>query len=146
MTTETLTARQRYAALWLERKQLEEKDKQLGKELEALEQVLLDEMLNEGVQLQRVNGVTLHINRQLWAAPAAESSRQAIVHALEAMDMEGFITYNTTTLSGYMRELAREASGKDNPSKEEAQAALPAQLRDLIKVEERIRIGARRTA
>lgn len=139
------TPRQRYVTLWLERKALEERDKQLGRELEALEEVLLEEMLAEGVQYQRLGGVTLHINRQLWASPAPDVARPAIVHALEALGMEGFITYNTTTLSGYMRELARDASGKEQPSREEAQAALPPELRDLIAVEERIKIGARRT-
>lgn len=144
----TATPRARYAHLFAAKKGLEDELKDIEGELRHLEEVLLEEFLAEGMERARVDGVTIYIERQLWAKVPEGVARPDVVAALESAGLRDFITYNSLTLSSYIREVARSASGEDHPSAGDALAALVAAkpaLAGMVDVEERVTIRGRRT-
>jgi len=146
--TSTTTSRARYAGLFATKKNMEDELKGIEAELRHLEDVLLEEFLAEGMERARVDGVTIYIERQLWAKVPEGVLRPDVVRALEASGLDSFITYNSLTLSSYIRELARLGSGEDHPSAEAALHALfvaQPNLAGLVDVEERVTIRGKRT-
>mgnify|MGYP003433410470 FL=1 len=98
-----------------------------------MEKDALDWMVANGMQSAKVDGMTLYVNRQLWAHPvdgdypsACEALRQA---HLGDLVQERF---NVQTLSSWVRE--RDKDGEP----------LPAAFAGRIEVAEVFRLGARR--
>ena len=140
-----LTNRQRFVRLWLVRKEVEDADKRLSHELTVLEELLLEEFAGEGITSFRLDGITIYPQHALSTKPREGVDRVTVVRALEALGLGEFATYNANTLSSYVRELARTATGKETPSKEEAAAALPPALADILEINEYTNIRARRS-
>lgn len=140
------TPREQYADLHLRKQALQADLKKITTEMTALEEPLLEGMLAEDMTTCRVRDVTLYIQRQLWAVPAKGVERQEVAEALRSSAMAEHINFNQQSLSSWLREIARDATGKDNPSKEEAEAALgPSGLHGIIAVDEQVKIRARRS-
>jgi len=145
VTTETKTTKQQYAALLGRRRELQAELAEVERDLGTLEESTLEEMLAEGMQSCRVDGMTLYIERQLWAGRGEHTSRE-ITEALEAAGLADMTTANWQQLSSYVREQARNATGKEKPSAEEAIAALPDILRNVVSVTEAVKVRGRKSA
>lgn len=77
---------------------------------DALQDILLEQFAEEGVQKVSVNGVTTYLRRDLWAKVEEGASREQVVEGLKACGMGQFVseTYNTQTVSAWLRDLERE--------------------------------------
>lgn len=113
--------------------------KRLKGELDALndaraiiEEQLLTEWEMESVTSTKVSGVTIYLHSQKWATPK-NGNRQAVVGVLELLGMEEFVTFNTQTLSSYVRGLEKEGE------------ELPPELAEVIEVREDFKIKTRGT-
>lgn len=111
LQTETLS---RYARLSLARKRLKAKYEELGAELEAIEQTLIQHMIQEGTTKITVNGASISIETKIW--PKLLRPRDEVVQALEQVGLGDLVqkNFNTNKLAAYIREL--DAAGEDIPA------------------------------
>ena len=111
MQTELL---KRYITVTEEKKAMELKAKQLGADLEKLEQVLIEDFAASGVQNMNLDGHTVYMHRQLWAsAPDAE---QAIAVFTE-LGLEDLVQTSVPSqrLSAWVREQDKEGKEISEP-------------------------------
>ena len=125
----------RYAALKREAKSAVAKGEILKAEAAVLEEELLEEFAEEGVQSLTVEGSTIYLNRTLraWKAPGAtnEDLYQAAMANPETQFL-GQNTVNNQTLTRYMKDL------------EEAAAETPPELERVVQTAEVFKLGVRR--
>lgn len=88
-----------------DRRELEAKLKSLKARKARLEEQLLTQFEQEGVQNMRVDGMTVFVHRQTWANHAGNPA--ALVEAMRAAGMDEMVktSVNTQTLSAWVREL-----------------------------------------
>lgn len=98
-----------------------------------VEKAALDWMVENGMQSVRVDGMTLYVNRQLWAGPT-DGDYHAACEALKSAGLGDLVQerFNVQTLSSWVRE--RDKDGEP----------LPAAFAGRIEVAEVFRLGARR--
>ena len=94
-----------FVQLEKDRRQLEAQLKSLKARKAKLEEQLLTEFEQTGVQNMRVDGMTVFIHRQTWANHAGNPA--ALVEAMRAAGMDEMVkvSVNTQTLSAWVREL-----------------------------------------
>ena len=102
MDTEAL---HEFVELEKERRKLEVQLKSLKARKAKLEEHLLTEFEQAGVQNMRVDGMTVYVHRQTWANHAGNPD--ALVAAMRAAGMGEMVktSVNTHTLSAWVREL-----------------------------------------
>ena len=130
---------------------LRDEEKRLGAEAggikeraNALEKELLEEFGEEGVQSVQVDGSTVYLKRELWAAKASDDvDSERIRQALHDAGLSEFVTekHNSSTLSAYLRNL--EDALDDGQSLTDA---MPQQLRGVIKGVEVFKVLYRKAA
>jgi hypothetical protein len=95
---------------------LEERRRQLETEIDAvkaeaaeLEQRLLPQFEQSGVERLSIDGRTIYLERKLWAK-ARDGDKAAVCCALKRARLGDYVeeTFNTNSLSAYVRELDRE--------------------------------------
>ena len=98
-----------------------------------MEKQALDWMVQNGMESARVPGMTVSVNRQLWAF-AKDKDRESACEALRAAGLGDMVkeNFNMLTLSAWVRE------------QDEAGEPLPAAFAGRIEVAEVFRLGARR--
>lgn len=121
----------RYIELTLRKRDLDAESRRVGEQLDQIEAALLEQWIEEGRQSERINGVTVYISKRTWAT-AREGDRQAVVRALEALDMRDMVTFNTQTLSAWFKERA------------EAGQEVPATLAEVVNLEDRHSLNVRK--
>jgi hypothetical protein len=101
---------------------------------DLLEQELLDEFAQQGVDNIRVDGHTVYLHRQTWASPSTGHDSTDVVAALKAAGLDHMVAerYNSNTLSAYVRELVRE------------DAELPASLQAVVQTTDKFSLRVRR--
>lgn len=107
---------QRYLDLSRRKSSLEDELGEIKKELGALEETLVETFALEGVQNMSLDGATVYLHRQVWAAKNdSDVTTQQICEALTASDLSGFVAenFNWQTLSAYVRE--RDDQGEELP-------------------------------
>ena len=139
----------RYVALSLERRALEAKLKLVEADLGALDEPLRMQMAEHGVSNMRAGGLTVYINRQLWAGGAkvevtqpdgtvaVVNDRQITCDALIAAGQGQFVepSFNVNTVSAWVRELPQDDNGAP---------ILPPELVGKISVAERYQLRTRK--
>lgn len=132
----------RFVELQKEKRELDDALKNVKRQLDELEPLLLEQMTEEGIQSVKVNGLTLYLKRQLWAG-AADGNYDAACDALIAEGLAEFVQrrFNTNTVSAYVREL--EKAFADNGGSFE-EFRLPGALDGAISVAEKFTIGSRK--
>ena len=125
---------QRFVKIEHERRELEGKLAVLKQEKDLLETELLEIFEGSGVQSTKVDGLTVYIHRQLWAL-AKDGEKGKVCDALEGAGLQDFIqrTYNTQTLSAYVRELQRNGE------------TLPPDVAGTLNIEEKYSLRTRRS-
>jgi hypothetical protein len=131
MNTEEL---KRFVALEERRRQLEAEVDTIKAEAAELEQLLLPQFEQEGFEKVSIDGRTVYVERKLWAK-AKDGNKAAVCKALKRARLGDYVeeTFNTNSLSAYVRDLDRE----DRP--------LPPSLREVLEVSEVFKLRTRRS-
>lgn len=149
MDTKELT---KLAALQHRKAYLEAEVKEINRKISALEEALLEQTFEEGIDRATVtighdeNGVpikrTIYRERKVWAGHNGDVD--ALNDALRQAGLEEYIkeTVNTNSLSAFIREYDPDHSS--NP--DDIRARLPEPLRDVIKISEQYKLKSRRAS
>ena len=131
MNTEEL---KRFVALEERRRQLEAEVDAVKAEAAELEQRLLPQFEQGGFEKISIDGRTVYIERKLWAK-ARDGDKAAVCKALKRCRLGDYVeeTFNTNSLSAYVRELDREGR------------ALPPSLAAVLDVSEVFKLRTRRS-
>lgn len=106
MNTEEL---KRFVALEERRRQLETEVDSIKAEAAELEGRLLPQFEQSGMERVAIDGRTVYVERKLWAK-AKDGDKPSVCKALKRCRLGDYVeeTYNTNSLSAYVRELDRE--------------------------------------
>lgn len=99
----------RFVSLEERRRQLEAEIDTIKAEASELEGRLLPQFEQAGMERVSIDGRTVYIERKLWAK-AKEGDKPAVCKALKRCRLGDYVeeTFNTNSLSAYVRELDRE--------------------------------------
>jgi len=124
----------RFVALEERRRQLEAEIDTLKAEAAELEQALMPQFEQAGIERVSVDGRTVYVERKLWAK-ARDGDKAAVCKALKRCRLGDYVeeTFNTNSVSAYIRELDREGR------------PLPASLREVLEVSEVFKLRTRRS-
>lgn len=124
----------RYVELRRRQSELESEASGVKEEADQIEQRLLEDFAEQGVDRMSVNGHTVYLHRQLWARVPEGVTRAEVVEALEEAGLGHFVRrqYNTQTVSAWLRDLERE------------EEELPPELYGMIEGSERYSLRVRR--
>lgn len=77
---------------------------------DQLQETLLEQFAEEGIQKITVDGTTTYLRRELWARVEPGATREQVVEGLKACGMGQFVheAFNTQTVSAWLRDLERE--------------------------------------
>jgi len=100
----------------------------------CIEQLLLPEFERNGLEKVSIDGRTVYLERKLWAK-AKDGDKAAMCKALKRAHLGDFVeqTFNTNSLSAYVRELDRE------------EKPLPPSLRKVVEISEVYKLTTRRS-
>ncbi len=131
MNTEEL---RRFVALEERRRQLEAEIETVKAQTSELEQALLPQFEQSGMERVSIDGRTVYIERKLWAK-AKDGDKPAVCKALKRCRLGDYVeeTFNTNSLSAYVRELDREGR------------PLPPSLATVLDVSEVFKLRTRRS-
>jgi len=128
-----------FVALETRKKEIDAEKKRIAARLDELEEVLIPQFLENGMQRATVDGRTVYIRRDIRVRPAGD--RQAVVDALKASDLEAYVkeNYNDRSFEAYVREIAKDlqeqAESEDRILDEQGViAALPESVGSAVKV------------
>jgi len=104
----------RFVALEERRKQLEAEVDTIKIEAAELEERLLPQFEQSGMERVAIDGRTVYVERKLWAK-AKEGNKPAVCKALRRCRLGDYVeeTFNTNSLSAYVRE--RDRDGRPLP-------------------------------
>jgi hypothetical protein len=124
----------RFVALEERRRQLETEVDSIKTEAAELESRLLPQFEQSGTERIAIDGRTVYVERKLWAK-AKDGDKAAVCKALRRARLGDYVeeTFNTNSLSAYVRELDRE------------ERPLPSSLRDVLEVSEVFKLRTRRS-
>lgn len=125
---------------------LENRKRDLDAELKAtkqklddLEQVLVPQFIDDGVQRMTVDNRTVSLAQDIYASPLSE--RADVVSALKSSELGQYVAenYNTNSLTAFVREVARDVAAlamrEGRPyGEDEVLQALPQPLGTALKV------------
>lgn len=134
MTTETEVAHAdvaRIIELDERKRALEEEIDRIKFERRTLEERVMEQWAEAGVQHVRQQGMTVYLRRDVWAG-IHEEFKTAAPYAFMRADLGHMLSVNSQTLSAYVRELERKG--------EEA----PEEIARLIRTTEQFSIRSRR--
>lgn len=116
----------------------------IKEEIASLDLDLQQEFIEAGVQSVRCNGRTVYLHRQFWAG-MVDGDRPRAVTALRTAGMDDYVfeTFNTQSLSAYVRERVKSGQ-EDGQLVEDVYMLLPDSFRGAINVTEKINIRSRK--
>ncbi|HLI82678.1 MAG TPA: hypothetical protein VKV17_02105 [Bryobacteraceae bacterium] len=107
--------------------------------LDDLEQALVPQFLNDGVNSMRIDGRQIYLAQEIYAGPL--NDRAEVIAALKASELGQYISenYNTQSLKAFVREVAEEARLRCEQeqrlfTEEDVRAALPTPLSGTLKI------------
>ena len=124
----------RFVALEERRRQLEAEIDTLKAEAAELEQALMPQFEQAGIERVSVDSRTVYVERKLWAS-AKNGDRQALCKALKRARLSQFVqeTFNSQSLSALVREWDRDGR------------PMPPSLREVLEVSEVFKLRTRRS-
>ena len=124
----------RFVKLEKQRRKIEDALKKIKADIEAVHGPSLEYFQSKGIQRQTIDGLTVHLRRELWASKLAAVTHSEACDALKEAGLGDFTgeRINNQGLSAYVREL-------DSQDQE-----LPATLEGIIKVSEVFKLGTRK--
>lgn len=133
-----------------EKKSKNKRVDEINERLAVLKEQCRDLFIELGVDSLKAHGRTVYLAKQLWVGSADDVDKVAVVDELKVLGLSGHISFNTQSLSGYTRELAKDHEefcndrGEITASPEEILTILPGKLKNLLKVTEKIDIKIRK--
>ena len=128
-----------FVCLESRKKELDAEQKQVKQQLDDLEQVLVPQFIQDGIQKMTVDGRTVSLVHDIYASPLYD--RDDVVAALKQSELGQYVAenYNTNSLTAFVREVKREvesqAQQEQRPyDEEDIRAALPAPLGQALKI------------
>jgi hypothetical protein len=136
-----MTNKQKFIELYNKKGVLIDKLDALKLKMAKIEEALLKEFADEGMSRAAIGTTTLWLDHKVWAS--AGGDMDGAVSALREAGFNDLVkeSINRNTLSAWVREQAPSKLS----SPEEIQAALPAGVRDAIKVTETNNIRVRKS-
>jgi hypothetical protein len=124
-----------YAALAVEIRDEEEAIKEKKRKLSQLEEVVYRKMQDDDIQSVKTGAGTVYRSSRWWAKKDDGVSSEDVYLALIDSGLADLAnrTYNTNSLSAYLREL------------KESGESIPAPLSQVIKLEEQVGVNVRRS-
>jgi len=124
-------------------------DKEARAIMDDLTPQILEQMALDGEDRFRAHGITYSPTRKLFVSPDAEAGadKGAVAAALIASDLGDYVTpsYNTISLTSYVKAIAEEHGGRDTMTTKELRALLPAPLASVLKVADEWALGSRKS-
>ena len=121
------------------KKELDAEQKQVKQQLDDLEDALVPQFIQNGIQKMTVDGRTVSLVHDIYASPLYD--RDDVVAALKQSELGQYVAenYNTNSLTALVREVKREvesqAQQEQRPyDEEDIRAALPAPLSQALKI------------
>jgi hypothetical protein len=128
-----------FVALEKRRRDLDSELKQIAARLDDLEQALVPQFLNDGVNSLRIDGRLVYLAQEIFAGPL--NDRREVIAALKASELGQYVSenYNTQSLKAFVREVAEDVRLRCEQqewlfTEEEVRAALPAPLGAALKI------------
>ncbi len=128
-----------FVALEKRKRDLDSELKAVGARLDDLEQALVPQFLNDGVNSLRIDGRQVYLAQDIYAGPLRD--RAEVIAALKASELGQYISenYNTQSLKAFVREVAEEVRLRCEQAErlfteDEVRAALPAPLSGALKI------------
>ncbi len=113
--------------------------KSLKQRLDDLEQALVPQFVEDGVQNMTVDGRTVSLSQDVYASPA--TGRADVVDALKQSELGQYVAenYNANSLTAFVREVTREVESRANDegrmyTEDDVRAALPEPLGRALKL------------
>lgn len=132
----------RFVELTQRKRDLKNELSDINKDLDSLQVDLLKQFEESGMQSARIKGMTVYLNRQIWAG-AIDGDQERTIRALKAAGLADYVAerFNTQSLSAWVREQIALA---DDDDLEDLYDALPPEFRDNVKITEKFELRARR--
>jgi hypothetical protein len=128
-----------FVSLENRKKDLDAELKAVKQQLDGLEEALIPQFLDSGVQKMTVDGRTVSIQQDVYASPL--NDRGDVVDALKHSELGQFVAenYNTNSLTAFVREIKREVESRAQQddrmyTEEDVRAALPDPLGRALKI------------
>lgn len=132
-----------WAANYKQVKVLEAQVKTLTERMTELEQPILDGLEIAEIERLSMDGLTIYEQTQLWAKTGEDATPQMVADALRKAKLAEFTTFNSQSLSSYVREIAAE-----HPDVEVKDLVkyLPKPLQAVVAISEKHALRARKSA
>lgn len=128
-----------FVALEKRKRELDSELKQIAARLDDLEQALVPQFLNDGVNSLRIDGRLVYLAQDIYTGPV--NDRAEVIAALKASELGQYVSenYNTQSLKAFVREVAEDVRLRCEQqerlfTEEEVRAALPAPLGAALKI------------
>lgn len=121
----------------------------LNEEVDLLKEQVKELFMEMGVNQMKV-GKTVYLHKQIWAGTADNATKLDVVHALEKLNLSDFVSFNTQSVSGYVREITKQhpewfdREGNLIVDADKIVVELPEPLNKLLKVTEKMDIRVRK--
>ena len=128
-----------FVSLENRKKDLDAELKSVKQQLDDLEEALVPQFIEDGVQRMTVDGRTVSIQQDVYASPL--NDREDVVDALKQSELGQYVAenYNTNSLTAFVRELKRDVelrAKNENRiyTEDDVRAALPGPLGRALKI------------
>lgn len=128
-----------FVSLENRKKDLDAELKAVKQQLDELEEALVPQFIEDGVQRMTVDGRTVSVQQDVYASPL--NDREDVVDALKQSELGQYVAenYNTNSLTAFVREVKRDvelrAHGENRIyTEDDVRAALPEPLGRALKI------------
>ncbi|OPY90556.1 MAG: hypothetical protein A4E73_02400 [Syntrophaceae bacterium PtaU1.Bin231] len=137
-----LTMLKEWSTAYKRSKELEAEVKRLAEEMGRLEGPILTGLEVAEIERLSMDGLTIYQQEQLWVKTGPEATPQMVAEALRKSKLPEFTTFNSQSLSSYLRE---QASGVAWEDPKELLDLLPKALRSIVEITNKQSLRARKS-
>lgn len=128
-----------FVSLENRKKDLDAEIKSVKQQLDDLEEALVPQFIEDGVQRMTVDGRTVSIQQDVYASPL--NDREDVVDALKQSELGQYVAenYNTNSLTAFVREVKRDVELRAQSenrmyTEDDVRSALPEPLGRALKI------------
>jgi len=128
-----------FVSLENRKKDLDAELKSVKQQLDDLEEALVPQFIEDGVQRMTIDGRTVSIQQDVYASPL--NDRDDVVDALKQSELGQYVAenYNTNSLTAFVREVKRDVELRAQSesriyTEDDVRAALPEPLGRALKI------------
>jgi vacuolar-type H+-ATPase subunit I/STV1 len=128
-----------FVSLENRKKDLDAELKSVKQQLDDLEEALVPQFIEDGVQRMTVDGRTVSIQQDVYASPL--NDREDVVDALKQSELGQYVAenYNTNSLTAFVREVKRDVELRAQSenrmyTEDDVRSALPEPLGRALKI------------